>query len=300
MEILITGGAGFIGRHLVKLLLEKGEQVTIFDSFSNSTKKQISSIIKKGVKVIEGDIRNLSSINEATKNKDIVVHLAAKISVVDSINNPAETFEVNVDGTKNILSACKKNNIKKLIVASSAAVYGESSPNTKLTENSVTNPISPYGESKIKMEEEIKEFTKENNIDVIILRIFNIYGIGQTPEYAGVITKFLEKISENNPLEIFGDGLQTRDFVSVNDVVNSMYNAIQYGKNETFNIATGKAITIKELAEKMIAMSGKKIDIKYLERKKGEIRHSYADISKAKEMIGYSPKFDLDKIKELF
>ena len=150
------------------------------------------------------------------------------------------------------------------------------------------------------MEEEIEQFTKENNIDVIILRIFNIYGVGQTPEYAGVITKFLEKISENNPLEIFGDGLQTRDFVSVNDVVNSMYNAIQYGKNETFNIATGKAITIKELAEKMIAMSGKKIDIKYLERKKGEIRHSYADISKAKEMIGYSPKFDLDKIKELF
>ena len=113
MEILITGGAGFIGRHLVKLLLEKGEQVTIFDSFSNSTKKQISSIIKKGVKVIEGDIRNLSSINEATKNKDIVVHLAAKISVVDSINNPAETFEVNVDGTKNVLTACKKNNIRK-------------------------------------------------------------------------------------------------------------------------------------------------------------------------------------------
>ena len=300
MKVLVTGGSGFIGKHLVRSLLEKDYLVTIFDNFSNSTKDSLSSLVEGGAKVIEGDITKPLEIINTVKDQDVVIHLAAKISVSESISNPSETFRVNVDGTKNVLAACEKNNVKKLIVASSAAVYGEGTPNAKLTEESDTNPISPYGESKVQMEQEVREFASKHGINCIILRFFNIYGIGQTKEYAGVITKFMERITQDIPLEIFGDGMQTRDFVSINDVVNSIHNAISYGKSGTYNIASGKTITIKKLAEKMILLSGKKIDIKFLAEKEGDIKNSQADISLAKNYLKYSPKFELrDEIKEL-
>jgi len=299
MEILVTGGAGFIGKYLVRSLLENGDSVTIFDNFSNSTKDSVSSLVDIGAKVIEGDITKLLDIANAVKDQDIVIHLAAKISVQESMNNPSETFRVNVDGTKNVLAACEKNHVKKLIVSSSAAVYGEGSPNVKLTEKSKINPISPYGESKVRMEQEIKEFESKHDIDCVILRIFNIYGIGQSSEYAGVITKFLKRIRQERPLEIFGDGMQTRDFVAVDDVINSIHNSISYGKSGTYNIASGKVVTIKELAELMVLASGKKIEIKYTAAQNGDIRNSQTDISLAKKELRYSPKFGLDRIKEL-
>ena len=292
MKILVTGGTGFIGRHLVKSLLENGYLVTIFDNFSNSS-KNLSSLVDTGAKIIEGDITKLSDITNAVKDHDMVIHLAAKISVEESISDPLETFQVNVNGTKNVLIACKKNNVKKLIAASSAAVYGESISGLKLTEESKMNPISPYGQSKVKMEQEIKEFVSEYKINYIILRFFNIYGIGQTLEYSGVITKFLEKIKNNKPLKIFGDGMQTRDFVFIQDVINSIHNAISYNKNGIYNIASGKVITIKKLAELMISLSGKKLEIQYSPTKKGDIRYSQADISSAIDNLGYYPRFQL-------
>jgi len=299
MEILVTGGAGFIGKYLVRSLLEKGDSVTIFDYFSNSTKDSVSSLVDLGAKVIEGDITKPQDIQNAITDQDVVIHLAAKISVPESINNPSETFRVNVDGTRNVLAVCEKNHVKKLIVSSSAAVYGEGSPNVKSTEESKTNPISPYGESKVRMEEEIREFELKHDIDCIILRFFNIYGIGQSSEYSGVITKFMEKIKQEKSIEIFGDGLQTRDFVAIDDVIDSIHNAISSSKSGTYNIASGKTTTIKELAELMVSISGKKLKIQYAAALKGDIRNSQADISLAKKNIGYSPKFKLDKIQEL-
>ena len=296
MKIIITGGAGFIGKHLVNYLLDKGNVITIFDNFSNSEENSMGYFIKNGVKVINGDIRKFEEILKETENQDILIHLAAKISVSESILNPSETFEVNVDGTKNVLEACKKNNVKKIIIASSAAVYGEGSSGMKLRESTKTNPISPYGKSKLKMEQEIE---KNNKIDCVILRFFNIFGIGQTSEYAGVITKFIEMISSNKPLEIFGDGIQTRDFVSINDVVQSIYDAIKNGKNGTYNIASGKAITINKLAEFMISLSRKDLEIHHISEKHGNIRYSEADISLAKNKIGYVPKLGLNEIKNL-
>lgn len=299
MRILVTGGAGFIGKHLVKFLIEKGHLVTIFDNFSNSEKESMYLLVNIGVKIIEGDITKLDNVIDATKNQDIVVHLAAKISVDESIKNPSETFHTNVDGTRNVLVACKKNHVKKLIVASSAAVYGESLPGIKLTEYSKTEPISPYGESKVMMEREIKEFVVKHDINCIILRFFNIYGVGQSPEYAGVIMKFIKRIATNKPLEIFGDGMQTRDFVSIKDVINSIYDAIINGKNGTYNIASGKTVTIKELAEFMISLSGKDLEIIHNNAKKGDIRFSQADISLAKKELKYLPKYGLEEIKNL-
>jgi len=300
MEILVTGGAGFIGKYLVRSLLKKGDFVTIFDNFSNSTKDSVSSLVDIGAKIIEGDITKSIELLNAIKNKDVVIHLAAKISVPESIKNPVETFQVNVDGTRNVLVACEKNHVKKFIVTSSAAVYGEGFLNVKLTEESKTTPISPYGESKLKMEQEIKKFVLEHDIDYVILRIFNIYGIGQSPEYAGVITKFMKRIEQERPLEIFGNGLQTRDFVAIDDVINSIHNAISSDKNGIYNIASGKAVTIKELAELIVLLSGKKRDIKYYAVKKGDIRFSQAEIFLAKKELEYSPKFELkDGIKKL-
>ena len=296
MKILVTGGAGFIGKHLVKYLLDKGNTITIFDNFSNSEEKSLEYYIKSGVKIVNGDIRKFDEILKETEDQDVLIHLAAKISVSQSILNPSETFDVNVDGTKNVLEACKKNYVKKIIIASSAAVYGEGSSGMKLIESAKTNPISPYGKSKLKMEQEIE---KNNKIDCVILRFFNIFGIGQTPEYAGVITKFIEMISSNKPLEIFGDGMQTRDFVSINDVVESIYDAIKNGKNGTYNIASGKAITINELAEFMISLSKKDLEIHHISEKHGDIRYSEADISLAKSKIGYVPKLGLNEIKTL-
>ena len=296
MKILVTGGAGFIGKHLVKYLLDKGNTITIFDNFSNSEEKSLEYYIKSGVKIVNGDIRKFDEILKETEDQDVLIHLAAKISVSQSILNPSETFEVNVDGTKNVLEACKKNYVKKIIIASSAAVYGEGSSGMKLKESAKTNPISPYGKSKLKMEQEIE---KNNKNDCVILRFFNIFGIGQTPEYAGVITKFIEMILSNKPLEIFGDGMQTRDFVSINDVVESIYDAIKNGKNGTYNIASGKAITINELAEFMISLSKKDLEIHHISEKHGDIRYSEADISLAKSKIGYVPKLGLNEIKNM-
>ena len=190
----------------------------------------------------------------------------------------------------------KKNHVKKLIVASSAAVYGEGDPNFKLTEKSKTNPISPYGESKIKMEKGIEKIAAKSEIICIILRFFNIYGIGQSPEYAGVITKFLERIRNGKSLEVFGDGMQTRDFVSIQDIINSIHNAISYNKNGIFNIGSGKVITIKELAELMISLSEKKLSINYLPVKKGDIRNSEANISLAKKSLGYESRVELKNV----
>ena len=300
MKILVTGGAGFIGKHLVRSLLEKDYVVTIFDNFSNSTKDSIFSLVERGAKIIEGDITKPLEILNAIKDHEVVIHLAAKISVSESISNPLDTFQVNVEGTKNILTACEKNNVKKLIAASSAAVYGEGDPNVKLTEESELNPISPYGQSKVKMELVIKEFESKHNINCIMLRFFNIFGIGQSPEYAGVITKFIEKITHDKPLEIFGDGMQTRDFVAIEDIISSIHNSIEFGKNGTYNIASGKSCTIKNIAELIILSSRKKLKIKHIAPQRGDIRNSYASIYKAKKDLKYFPKFELkDKIKQL-
>ena len=300
MKILVTGGAGFIGKHLVKYLLDKDNTITIFDNFSNSEEKSLDHFIKNGVKVVNGDIRNFEEILKETEEQEILIHLAAKISVSQSILNPSETFEVNVDGTKNVLEACKKNNIKKIIIASSAAVYGEGMYGMKLKENTKTDPVSPYGKSKLIMEQEIeKNILKYNKLDCVILRFFNIFGVGQTSEYAGVITKFVKRILSDKPLEVFGDGMQTRDFVSIHDIVESINAAIKNGKNGTYNIASGKAITINELAEFMMSLSGKNLEIRHISEKHGDIRSSEADISLAKNKIGYIPKLGLNEIKTL-
>jgi len=293
--IVVTGGAGFVGRSLVNYLIESGEEVKIFDNFSNSSKAEIKSLLKKGASLVEGDIRNYEGLERSLSQCDTVIHLAAQIDVQKSIINPKENYEINVDGTKNLLKACLKQNVQNIIAASSAAVYGIPSE-LPLTESSPTIPISPYGESKLEMEKLILNFSKKHNLNSICLRFFNIYGKGQTDAYAGVITKFMKNIREDKPLIIFGDGSNTRDFISIEDVVNSIKNAlekIEGKKGVYYNIATGNHSTILQLAETMLSIAGKKLEIKFEHPKKDDIQQSQCKIDLAKNELSFIPKSTL-------
>ena len=297
MRIFVTGGAGFIGRYLAKAFLEKGHPVTIYDNLSNSSEDKIIDLIDSGVNFVKSDINDIASLEKFVKDHDVVIHLAAKISVEDSILHPDETRCVNVDGTINVLNACIKNKVKNFIAMSTAAVYGDSKePRIFLSEDSETKPLSPYGLSKLKMEECIREFSEKYSINSVCLRIFNVYGHDQSEEYAGVITKFTENIRHRRPLIIYGDGQQTRDFVEISDTVTAIYNAllkINGKKGKVYNIGSGSPVTIEELAKLMLSISGKDLEIQHVQPKKGEIRYSQADISLAKKELGYFPAVSL-------
>jgi UDP-glucose 4-epimerase len=296
MNILVTGGAGFIGQKLVKSLLSKNDNIIIFDNFSNNSKDEISDLLQKNITLIDGDIVEFDSLKNALTGIDLVVHLAAQINVNASILDPDFTNKVNVIGTENLLNACIENNVKSIIVASSAAVFGESK-NLPLTETTELSPISPYGESKMLMEKLVKKYVEKFNIDCVILRFFNIFGKGQTDEYAGVITKFLNQINLDKKLIIFGDGDQTRDFVYIDDVINAIECAIEHihGKRGIcYNIGSGTSISIKKLANLMISISKKDLEIEYLPKKEGDIKSSITSINLAKKELNFTPKTTLE------
>ncbi len=302
MKICVTGGAGFIGSALVKSFLEKNHSVLILDNCSTSSEENVSTLLNKGASLVKGDVRNFEDIEKALNDYDLVIHLAAQISVEESIKKPELTRLINVEGTKNLLRACVAKKVNKIILASSAAVYGQPKK-LPLTESSPISPISPYGQSKVEMEKLLEEFSKNYGLNGISLRFFNIYGKGQTDEYAGVITKFMKNISENIQLIIFGDGSNTRDFISIVDVVDSILSAIEKiegKKGNYYNVATGNFISIKELAELMLSISDKNLDIKYEPPKKGDILHSQTSINLLQKELGFYPKIKLrDGLKKL-
>jgi UDP-glucose 4-epimerase len=293
MRVFITGGAGFIGIHLCKKLLEQNHDVTIFDNFENSSLVHFTSIFKDDVTIISGDITNYPKLKDSMKNHDIVIHLAAKISVPDSIINPESTFAANVKGTQNVLDALLSNHILKIITTSSAAVYKDTS--SKILETSITIPSSPYGTSKLEMEKKINQFTVHHKISSTILRLFNVYGSGQSIQYAGVITKFKEKINQNLPLIIYGDGSVLRDFIHVDDVVTAIILAMDLDESATYNIASGISISIIDLAKTMITLSGKPLEIVFKSARDGDILSSVSDVSLAKNSLQFIPKISLKK-----
>ncbi len=298
----MSGGAGFIGSHLVKELAARGYTIRIIDNLSTGKLSNIDSeLLNNGsVNFIKGDIRDSKLVDESLRNIDAVVHLAAQISVPFSIQNPQLNNEVNIGGTKNLLKYSVRNKIQKFIFASSCAVYGDPIY-LPIDELHPPRPISPYAESKLSAEKETLGL-KTNNIKSIVLRFFNVYGAKQgLNEYSGVITKFIDRIKQKLPLTIYGDGLQTRDFVYVKDVVNAIVIALENKtiSKEVFNVGTGKAVTIDELAKTMLLLTNAKIEIIKEPPRQGDIKQSYANINKAKT-LGFEPKFTLKKgLKEL-
>lgn len=295
MKFFITGGAGFIGRNLVESLLLDDHEITIYENFSNSSEEKIQTFLDQGCKLVRGDLTNSSVLESSLKDHDFVIHLAAKIDILESIQHPLITNQVNVVGTINLLNACIKNNVKNIIGASSAAIYGN--PLTlPVDENTIPNPVSPYGSDKISMEFYLRAFANAFNLNTISLRFFNVYGKGQSNSYAGVITKFFENIKKNEPLKIFGDGQNTRDYILINDLVAGIklaINNIENKKGEVFNLASGQSNSVNHLAKLFLEISGKKLKIIHSNSRPGDLLFSEASILKAKAELGFEPKYDL-------
>ena len=294
MKFFVTGGAGFIGRHLVAKLLHDKHNVTIFDNFSSSSKNDITHLLENGVSLVTGDILDYDLLLKSMSNYDFVIHLAAQTSVSQSIADPKTTIDIIVDGTVNVLKSCVKTNVKNLIFSSSGAVYGNSL-DAIISENSQLSPLSSYGASKLVAEYNLRTFSKLFGLNCISLRLFNVYGNGQSYE-AGVIRKFLKNISEGKPLEVFGDGTQTRDFVHISDVIEAFYCAIRNidaKRGEVYNIGSGSATSINELSSLLISSKGKDLQVIHKPALEGEIKDSKADISLAENDIGYSPQMSL-------
>jgi UDP-glucose 4-epimerase len=310
-QILVTGGAGFIGQHLLKRLSQLDCKITVIDNLSNGNENFQNDNISKSdntnnnISFYKEDIRNKDSISDIFKREriDTCIHLAARISVSDSITNPYDTLDVNIGGTLNVLEVCSNNKVKNFVFASSAAAYGEPKK-LPISEDHVLDPLSPYGASKVAGEVLVSSYGNFGKIqNAISLRFFNVYGEGQTLEYAGVITKFAEQLSKGLRPVIYGDGQQTRDFVSVNDVVRAILLAAEsenkiYSSSSpavhVFNVASGKSISINELAKTMIRISGLALEPLYQEKRKGDIKYAAVDTTKSKSILGFAAKEELE------
>lgn len=285
-NILVTGGAGFIGSNIVQKLVKYEAKVTVLDNFTTGKLTNLKNILNK-ITIIYGDITNKFTCKKTTKNKDIIFHLAAMASVEQSVKSPIMCNKINVIGTKNLLEAAVKNNVTKFIFSSSSSVYGNKNNTCKETDE--LNPQSPYAKSKEAGEILCKKYSTEYGIQSIILRYFNVFGDNQDPnkEYAAVISKFKYNLKNNIPITIFGDGKQTRDFIHVDKVAQA--NLISASKNyshETINIATGKSISLIELIQKLKKENNyKEPKIEYKPSRKGDIQNSSANCDKFNKLI---------------
>lgn len=296
-KILVTGGAGFIGCHIVDKVLSAGFEVTVID---NLTTGQLDYVDhhrdKKDFHLVKGDIRDNNLVKSIVKDIDAVFHEAAVASVVLSVRNPILVNDVNVTGTLNLLKACLDSGVKRFIYASSASVYGETET-LPMKEDTVANPVSPYGSSKLAAENYVRVFHKVYGLETVCLRYFNVYGSRQAySPYSGVITIFVNRLMNKQPPIIDGDGQQSRDFVNVQDVVEANMFALR-SKNTAggvFNIATGTSTTVNQLAKMLAQIIGKTyLEPDYTDRRLGDVRHCYADISKARRKLGFCPKISL-------
>jgi len=296
-KILVTGGAGFIGSHIVDRLLTNGFEVIVLDNFSTGRMENLAHHQgRKNLHIVKSDLRELESVKTALVDVDVVFHEAAMVSVVRSVENPLITNEINVTGTVNLLKACLDAGVKRFVHASSSSVYGDIETLPK-REDLSPQPISPYAVSKLAAENYVKVFHEVYGLETVCLRYFNVYGPRQAyGPYSGVITIFMNQLRSNQPPTIYGDGTQTRDFTYVQDVVEANLLAMM-NKNatgEVFNTAAGVPTTINQLAKLLLEIMGR-INLKpvYQSPRLGDIKHSYADISKARRILGYEPKVSL-------
>ncbi len=291
MTVLITGGAGFIGSHLAEELANNGFSVKIFDNLHTGKLKNLENIPHD---FIQGDINDIDLLVKSMKNCQIVFHLAALTSVIESMHNPNLYVDVNTQGTVNVLKAAKQNKIKKVIFASSAAVYGDS-PQLPKIEDMPPNPKSPYAISKLDGELYCKLYSESFSLPTAYARFFNVFGEKQDPNshYAAAIPIFLNNMINNKTINIYGDGEQTRDFIYVKDVVNALIFLIHNGQG-LFNIGYGKTITINNLLDNIKDILDLNIGKIYTKERPGEIKHSYASVKKLNS-LGFIPNFSLKK-----
>tara|TARA_Y100000590_G_scaffold9367_1_gene11532 strand:+ start:2975 stop:3895 length:921 start_codon:yes stop_codon:yes gene_type:complete len=291
MKYLVTGGAGFIGSNIVKKLVSRGDSVTVIDNLNTGKEENLKSVRDK-ITFLNNSILNVDLLEKETQEIDGVFHQAALASVQDSFSKPEEYQNVNVNGTENILKLAEKNNFK-VVYASSSSVYGNPE-RIPIKEVDNKNPINPYAETKLQKEELAKKYSKMG-VKVIGLRYFNVFGKGQSKEYAGVLKLFLERIRDELAPKINGDGTQFRDFVYVEDVANANLMSMDSNVNhDFFNVGTNTSITILDLAKIIIKFSGLKIEPIFGPELKGDVKMTIADISLIKEKVGWEPTVFLE------
>ncbi len=289
-KIVVTGGLGFIGSHLVESLI-KDNEVTIIDDQSSGKLENIKSLNKQNIELIKGSINDLN-LKKIFEDKDYVFHHAALISVPESVLDPLKFNEINVKGTLQVLMAAKDNNIKKLVFASSAAVYGDNKT-LPLSEEAPINPLSPYAVNKVTGELYSQVFTEAYGLPTVSLRYFNVFGPRQDPNssYAAVIPNFIEAVLNNRRPVIYGNGEQSRDFIYVKHIAEANIKACESHITGVFNVAMGKSTTINQLVEIINEAIGKNITPVYADPRPGDVKHSLADISEA-SLFGFHPHSD--------
>ncbi|MFC2010282.1 SDR family oxidoreductase [Chloroflexota bacterium] len=292
-KVLVTGGAGFIGSSIVDRLSPDNQVFVLDNMFTGSMSNLKKS--KDRIRFIEGDIRDRELVNDIVSKVDYIFHLAAHVGNIRSLKDPYFDMDVNIRGMVNLLEACRNSSIKRLVYSSSGAIFGEAKY-LPIDEDHPLNPESPYAVSKLAAEKYAFAFYKVYNVPTVSIRYFNAYGPRQdTSEYANAVSIFLSRTSREEPLTIFGDGEQTRDFIFIDDIVNANVLVATHPNavGEIFNISTGKVYSINQLVEILRQITGKEIPVSHDAPRAGEVRHSRANIDKASKMLGYSPKTDL-------
>jgi UDP-glucose 4-epimerase len=293
MKYIVTGGAGFIGSHIVEELARHQHEIVIFDNLFSGKMENIKPFLKKkNVVFVKGSITDLSVLKKIFEGADGIFHEAAIASVPRSIANPLATNEVNVTGTLNILIAARDCNVRKVVFASSSSVYGNT-PALPKREDMTPDPLSPYAVSKLSGEHYLNVFSEVYGLKTLSLRYFNVFGPRQDPqsEYAAVIPKFITKILSHESPTIYGDGGQTRDFTYIKDVVQANIRAMESDAQGVFNVAYCKRIDLNELASLIMDIIGITVPLVYESPRAGDVRDSLADIRRAQEAFGYSPEY---------
>jgi nucleoside-diphosphate-sugar epimerase len=297
MCVLVTGGSGFIGSHLVEGLLQRGADVRVLDNLTTGHRANLARVLtgREGqgkFTFIEGDITDRATVREAVKGVDYVLHQAALPSVQRSVEDPVISNLVNVEGTLNVLMAARDLGVKRVVYASSSSVYGDS-PQLPKVEHMATNPFSPYAVSKLAAEAYCRAFTRVYSLETVSLRYFNVFGPRQDPNslYAAVLPRFIEALLAKRAPVIYGDGTQSRDFTYIENVVQANLLALDAAGigGEAFNIACGESVNLKVVLQFLAEFSGQLVKPEYQAPRAGDVKHSLADISKAARMLGYRP-----------
>ncbi len=296
MKTLVTGGAGFIGSNLIRALLERGDEVRVLDNFSTGLRANLAGL--NGVEVVEGELRSYERVHAAVRGVEQVFHLGALGSVPRSVQDPLTSSAVNVEGTLNVLLAARDEGVRRVVFSSSTSVYG-SSRTLPTSESEPPDPISPYGVAKLAAERYCVSFSRVYDLETVVLRYFNVFGPRQSPfsQYAAVIPLFITAISRGEPITIHGDGEQSRDFTYVANVVDATMRAGEAGgaSGRILNVAAGTPASVNQVAETIGRLLGKPVERETAPSRAGDIRDSWADISAAREVLGFEPRVGLEE-----
>jgi UDP-glucose 4-epimerase len=298
VKVLVTGGAGFIGSNLVRALLARGDEVRVLDNFSTGSRRNLSGL-EHDVEIVEGELRSYERVHNAVRGTEIVYHLGALGSVPRSVQDPLTSSAVNVEGTLNVQLAARDEGVRRVVFASSSSIYGNQSE-LPLRESMAPDPISPYGVAKLAAERYCVSFSRVyHSFETVVLRYFNVFGPRQDPtsQYAAVVPLFITAIGAGEPVTIFDDGEQSRDFTYIDNVVaaNLLAADAEGVSGRIFNISGGAPTTVNELADTIGRLLGKPVERRYLQPRPGDLRNSWADVSEAKRVLGFEPQIGLEE-----